>query len=160
MTGIKDGSMNVIKGQILANAEVRQNFNMAVNFHKDYIHQERTQQNPSFQVAAVYAEVPKPPGKQVEDRYYTTAEYRKLTKDQKEQLSVLRKQRNKYKGGRKSGKTNHKRLKHQIATIVAEVLELRDRGNEGLMTNTQNASTISNRTHPALTRQGRAPKRK
>jgi len=159
MAGIKDSSLNVIKSQILANAEVRQDFDKAVNLYKDYIHQEKTHTTPTFQIAAVHAEVPQQSDQQVEDRYYTVKEYQKLSDDQKEQLRQMRMKRGKKRKGGRGGegrKPNHKRFKHQIATIVAEIMDSRDRGTG----DTETPSTISNRDHPALTRQSGNPKRK
>ena len=114
---------------------------------------------PSFQIAAVHAEIPRQSDQQVKDRYYTVKEYKKLSDDQKEQLRQLRLKRGKKrKGGRSSeGKTPaHKRLKHQIAAIVADIMDSRDRGTG----DSDTPSTISSKDHPALTRQSGIPKRK
>ena len=65
----------------------------------------------------------------------------------------------KRKGGRSEYKRkDHKRLKHQIAAIVADIMDEkeRDRGN----VDSTSSSTISSKDHPALTRQGGIPKRK
>ena len=159
MSGIKDSTLNVIQSQILANAKVRQDFDKAVSLYKDYIHQEKTNHTPTFQIAALSASVEKPFNQQVEDQYYTVAEYRRLSEEQREQLRLLREKRGKKRKGGRSGfkRQDHKRLKHQIAAIVADTMEeKRDRGNVDKESN----STISNKDHPALTRQGGIPKRK
>ena len=146
MSGIKDSTLNVIKSQILANAKVRQDFDKAVSLYKDYIHQEKTNHTPTFQIAALSASVAKPSDQQVKDRYYTVAEYKKLSEEQRDQLKLMREKRGKKrKGGRSRYKKDHKRLKHQIAAIVADIMEekVRDRGNVDSTLN----STISNKDH-------------
>ena len=84
-------------------------------------------------------------------------EYSKLSDNQKEQLRQVGLKRGKKRNRGRSGegrKPNHKQSKHQIATIVAEMMDTRDRGTG----DTETPNTISNRDHPALTRQSGNPK--
>ena len=174
----------MVKSQILATPEIRNNFDRAVILYKDFITQSDTHKNPDVQIAAVtsYTTANNNTSSQgnntagiVEDRYYTKFEYRKLSQEQRDELRRLRGKRG-YKrkgapsdnrssyGTHKSSNSNqaNKRFKRQIASIVAEVLEQRNLVPEEPSIQApggNGAHNTSNRNHPALTRQSGNPQR-
>ena len=87
----------------------------------------------------------------VEDRYFTKAEYQKLTPEQKSALYELRKGRKKPK---KRGTTPIGKLERKVAALQSKI-ETLTADETGNAAESRNEGEMSNRTNPALQRQTR-----
>ena len=108
LDGIKTDDLNVIKGQILASAALRNDFDACVTLFRDYLLQVKADKVTKH---ATIAAVATPdtnreghdtvtPDMMVEDRYYKIPEYKRLSRAKKLGLKLLREKR----GGKKPAK--------------------------------------------------------
>lgn len=159
-TGITAVALHVPKGQILADQEAMTNFDRAVNIYKTFIaNQPTSNKTVQFNVAGVESSNTTAT---VQDRYYTQAEYRKLTNEQKLTLKRLRAKRG---GGSKEDSKRQKReiaaLKSVIVSAVKTAMTDSSKSGEGESSGDEsneegedtNGDAPTNRTNPALTRQ-------
>jgi biotin operon repressor len=171
IAGIRTNSLDTIKGQILSNQILAKDFDKSVSLFKDFIAQTKSMSlakvNGTANVVAVGSggkkrRAGKPSGKsnkrrrgniasvQVENRYYTSKEYAKLSNEQKLQLKKIR--------GPKTGEnTGAKRSANvsqvTIDELVNTVSSLTAAVNGTNVDNTQKEeAVVSNRNHPALNR--------
>ena len=108
LDGIKTDNLNMIKGQILATAALRNNFDACVMLFRDYLLQLKADKvTKHVTIAAVTTNDTNheghdtvTPDMTVEDRYYKIPEYRHLSRAKKLGLKLLREKR----GGKKTAK--------------------------------------------------------
>jgi hypothetical protein len=178
--GIKTKELDVPKSQIMASAELRQDFDACISLYKDFIEAHATI-NPTFNVSETKTTGTRkakdgkyPPRRggpkrgsdyddhddeDVEDRYYSSKEYDKLTKNQK---FLLKKKRDGRGGGpSKRSKTGgqDKRLasmERTISKLVAETskVSFEDADDEKSDSDTD-SNKKKNRNNSALTRQSK-----
>ncbi len=170
LDGIKTRDLDSVKTLIMADHELKSNFDRCVTLYKDYITGMKTSNEPRQLNVSEMGARPYNKNRQggggklkeedlkdirVEDRYYTAQEYRKLTPKQKSKLRLLRDKR----GGGVNGKrgapgSNVKLSKSSIQELATAVSQVRfeDEREEGSDTSETN-NDKSNRNHPALTRQ-------
>jgi hypothetical protein len=181
--GIKTKELDVPKSQIMASAALRQDFDACTSLYKDFIEANATI-NPTFNVSetATYKGKPKdgkyankrggpkrrhddddPEEEDVEDRYYSSKEYDKLTKGQKFSLKKKREGR----GGKRSKKESHDKriasmkskmesMERNISKLVASTAKVSFEDADDERSDSDSESdkkSKSNRKHSALTRQ-------
>ena len=91
---IKYGALNSAKAKILASAPYRQDYDASVILYKYYIKQAQDT-NSKLNISGVGTGAGESPGEgaftgKIEDKYYKTAIYKKLSKSQREEHSALR----------------------------------------------------------------------
>ena len=123
MEGIKTNSLDTVKAQIMAHANLRTDFNVCVNLYQDFIEQmAAVKPAPKVTIASLksgkdddkYGGVA--PDMSIEDCYYTTAEYAKLSAAKKVGLAVKREKR-----GHKPGSADSKRPQKKQKTGPLEL---------------------------------------
>ena len=158
--------LDSVKTQILLNSDRRNDFARYIVLLKDYLAQTKANKNPEFNVSAVNSQQEgtehNPKKRKIEDRYYTTKEYRNLTPDQKKELKDLRDAR-----GHNPKRAKKRSLKTQVATLAQQIATMQTAA-DGIKDGTAQDSSDSqhnhqedthtsqgtrNRNHPALTRQ-------
>jgi hypothetical protein len=162
VAGIRTNKLDVVKGQILANPAMRNDFDSCVTLYQDFISQAAQHGNPTFNVTAIGVQKKErgrgyqgkvhrkrshedDGGSDVEDRYYKPEEYSKLNGRKKKKLATMREARgDKKKQPRQSA---IKEMGHQIAALEAKFNPPDDKESEG------DEATTTNRNHSALTRQ-------
>ena len=158
--GIKTDKLDSVKTQIMSNPALQRDYDRCVTLFSDFIKQTESSIRDS-NISAVnvndnnkrvrFDDV------KVEDRYYTKAEYAKLTNEQKKKLKDLREARgHRSPKKQKTGKpqTDSSRLgkiERQIAEVLTKLVSDDDKSQDD--DDNQEGSTTSNKTHPALTRQ-------
>ena len=110
--GVKTPSLDAVKTRIMSDAALRGNFSGCVTLYRDMIEQQQTQEKKSLNISVTETEDKKDGGKkkkngkgsisadQVEDRYYDSKEYAKLSDDAKLKLKRLRENRGTNPSGR------------------------------------------------------------
>lgn len=159
MDGIKTDSLNAVKTQIMAQASLRSDFDSCVTLYKDFISQNK-KGNKELNVSEVRVK-PKSTGggetktsNDVPDRFYTPAEYSKLTKEQKSKLYEKRKARG---GG--TGTRDPKRMKGNqsesktVKQLTRRIAALEKVNDDNTDSTDDDGKADGNRKHPALTRQ-------
>ena len=116
--GIKTSELDVPKGQIMASAQLCQDFEGAVRTYKDYITQKGLDNKDVRNISAVHRESTKSKPSKIEDRYYSAKEYKTLTPDQRMELKRLRDARG-HKPNKKAKFATSKEVKEMKATIAA-----------------------------------------
>lgn len=158
--GIKTKDLESATSAILARSELQDDFDAAVSFIKSFINQNKSTRGPNVRTIAA---IDKTAGTtNVEDRYYSAEEYKKLTVEQREELRQKRSKRG-HKPGSKSSKVignpNKKtRYDRQIAALTASVSQLVEQNSAkkdipdvvSTTDNSTDSSKQSNRTNPAL----------
>lgn len=98
MTGIKTFDLDSVKTQIMANDNLRTDFDKCVTLYKDFIQQRGTAGNGGPRESRIakldsvkFDDVK--PDMSVQDRYYKKEEYKQLTREQKKGLLIKRKGR-------------------------------------------------------------------
>ena len=163
LEGIKFGGLDAVKTQILANTELRTNFDRCVSLYKDYICQMKSS-NPSelnISDTTTMDSAAKPVGGEaiVKDIYYPPSTYRKLTDDQKVALSDIRKARG-HEGSGKRQKKSHDTVA-KLRRTVAKLKTALANNADGDSTSDSSDDDIDNskpaakgnRNNKALTRQ-------
>jgi len=124
MNGIKTRELDVPTGQILGNPTLRSDFDGSVTLYKDFINQSKSasasgSSAPTRSVSATGVTK----GNSIEDRYYSPAEYAKLTNEQREELRQARAKRGHVKGAKDSktlpGQVTKKQKMEGKRTIAA-----------------------------------------
>jgi hypothetical protein len=145
LNGIKTNKMDTVKTTIMADATLRNDFDRCVNLFKDFILQTGMSQNVrDANVSALHSGGPSDSGSSngnrnvepdmtVEDRYYTSKEYKNLTKEKRLGLKRKREQRghksgSKQRGGRKTLAIDKRTIK-AIATEIANTVNITDGNN-------------------------------
>jgi hypothetical protein len=166
LDGIKDDSLDATKNTIFASQTLRGDFDQCVALFQDFITSRKVNDKTSLNISDTKSEKNQngkrfqgghktgkkgPSG--VEYRYYKSAEYMKLSPDQKEDLRQWRQGRN----NGLSKEPPHKKRKSQINEVATAVVEqLKDMQLTDGKTVTfedNNEGEQSNATNPALTRQ-------
>ena len=177
LEGIKTTSLDTVKAQILADANMRSDFDACVNLFQDFIKQSASEprhanisamnvgsrghgpSNPSKSNSKTKTDYDNlQPDMSVEDRYYSREEYETLSPSKKKGLSIKRNNRG-HKPGQKSsktvpkkGKTTYQKPKRNISAIhrLEEGDESED--DEEIPMKGANGDENSNRTNKALVR--------
>lgn len=157
--GIKTDKLDSVKTQIMASAALRVDFDACVNLFKDFIAQTQSDSNATLNISSVsQSRGSKRPGggnrgggggttERVEDRYYSKAEYEKLTPGQKHALKLKREAR----GHKGTGK--RQKLASQVAAASTnDNTNPTERESNGDGDGDRPRVT-TNRNHSALTRQ-------
>lgn len=177
LDGIMTKDMDSVKTQVMADATLRGDFTRVVTLCQDYLKASQNSETRQANISAVATGNggnkgggdKKPTGKKtgVEDKYYTTAEYRALGWKAQRELKKLRAERGHTPKKRKAEDKTLDRA--SIKAIVAK--EVRKSGKKGADDTASASSATStndsseddaqdNRKHPALKRQRRAAKKK
>jgi hypothetical protein len=175
LDGIKDKSLDVIKAQVMSTPALRVDFDACVTIYKDYIKQ--TEPDPREANLSQLNQEGSGPGRgsgysggkrggggphgsngSVEDRYYTSKEYAKLTKQQKDSLRRIRSDRDDKppKKARVSKAQTNKLDKMykkivQLSEVVGQKLRIDDDTDPASSDSEGDAN--NNRQHHALVRQ-------
>lgn len=163
LDSVKTKQLDSVKTQIIASANLRNDFDACVTLYKDFIKQMTSEDAGSLNVSEVKTVAN--PGKRpspskvdhVEDRYYDSAEYSKLSPTAKSKLHEMRQARG-HKPAKRSkttpadGKTLSDRTIKAIAAEIhkASVTATEDHDNDK---SDGEVGGRTNRNHPALTRQ-------
>lgn len=166
LNGVKTDKLDSVKTRIMSDQALRNNFDDCVTLFKDFIAQSSNMKNPTLEISAFKTEThndqvrgrkPNPPKRQteakVEDRYYTKAEYSKLTAEQKQALYEVRKGRKKPK--KNPTKSPIGKLERKIAALQSKIDGLVTSSDQPIDTNSEEET--NNRNNPALQRQTRQP---
>ena len=130
IAGIKTSTLDSVKTRILSDANLRTDFDACVTLYKDFIKQSTALQNPTVGISATNTKKRKgvtfedQESAEVEDRYYSSKEYSKLTPEQKSKLKSLREARGgKAKKKQKQDPTNStiKKMTKQISALTAAI---------------------------------------
>jgi hypothetical protein len=179
MDGIKTNKLESVKTMILANPALQTDFEGAVALYKQYISQDKTMTagRPTSEIAAVNGrskgsrsggdnggkrrQAKRANGQvsqvTVADRYYTSAEYSKLSKEERDALFKLRQGRKRQRGN--DGSARQAVLEAQVEELPAAVKAMSTSGDDDDdSTVTVSNGGTSNRSNPALVRQGRPKK--
>ena len=169
LNGIKTDKLDSVKTRIMSDQALRNNFDDCVTLFKDFIAQSSSMKNPTLEISAFKtnthadptrvgkAGAPKRPPSEslVEDRYYTKAEYHKLSAEQKQALFEIRKSRKKPKKNNKE-KTTMGKLERKIAALQSKIDSIAATNDQPTQpADTGNGSSTNNRNNPALQRQTR-----
>jgi hypothetical protein len=166
MNGIKTELLTPATSTILAKPEYLHNFDAAVAYIKSYMNQHNDQFKRGGMSTRNISEVSKAPSStNVEDRYYSADEYKKLSAEEKEELRQKRAKRG-HKPGSKSSKVTKgpppkkAKFERQVATLTKQVSALNEKlaaqakVPDVVSTDTSTTdSEQSNRSNPALSRQ-------
>lgn len=116
--GIKTTELDVCKAQILASPALQQNFDECVTLYKDFLR--GRSKDPTLNISELATTTE---SEVVEDRYYTRAEYEKLTTKQRDYLRSLRKERGhkRYQDPGKSAKKKHNRAIKKLQRRIAKL---------------------------------------
>ena len=170
IAGIKTSALDSVKTRIMSDAALRTDFEACVNLYKDFIKQSSALQNPVIGISAATTKKRKAAsfeddlqGVEVEDRYYSNKEYKKLSSEQKAKLKSMRDERG--AKGKKSKKQKQdpttstmKKMTKQISALTAAIassMGIKTDGqgdNSDPSTGTEDGGS-GNRNNPALTRQ-------
>ncbi len=162
--GIRTSSLDSVKAQVYASADLRADFQACVNLFKDFLKQSSNARDAArnSNISAIQRENTNGPGKQpmdlsVEDRYYTPREYNKLSLAKKNGLRHKRELRIKKNGG-KDPKKKPTNAKHSVKftkserRVVAALTKLAIDGDdkdssddEGEVTNNRNNRALRRR---------------
>ena len=131
MSSIKTNALDSVKTQILADTGLQNDFSCYVVLYKDYIAQNNANRNPDLNISAVRIEregskdnkCKAAAGVAVEDRYYTTKEYRALSNKQKLRLKELRGARG-HQPSKRQCLDRRTSLKSQVAAIARQLSAL------------------------------------
>ena len=158
MAGIKTKDLDPVTTRIMSSPELKLDFDSCVNLYRDYIQSQigRRGVNPALNIARI--STGDAGAEDVEDRYYTRAEYNKLTPDQK--LALKRRREARGGGdasGNNKGKRGFKRKKIDVAKevrkLAAVVAQLQQEQPDTDHDAKGQEKPTSNRGNPALTRQ-------
>ena len=143
MESIKTKALDAAKAQIMANADLRTNFNACVTLFKDFIAQERSTQATDWQIAAVEGGGGTGGGNNTNDRYVPDPEWQAMPKDERDKIIAARKAAREAKkkagggkgGGGGKGKGPHKKkqakwMRKEITRQVAKALTARDKDDD------------------------------
>lgn len=165
--GITTDSLDAVKSNILGNEDLRSNFEKCVTLYKDFIKQSGSGRSDNRRVAEVRSKGGSGDNDDVEDRYYSKEEYKKLPSSAKLKLKRLREGRSEGRSEKKRGPTSEprkkiKKLERQRLKDQRTIKKLRS---QLKMDETDNGSAessdeseeemITNRNHSALTRQSK-----
>ena len=164
ITGIKDPTLQFLKPQITASAELRNSFAKTVQLFQDFIQNDKEDEVKTYNISTVWTGKPE----DVPDRYYTPEEYKALGKEAKWCLRAKRMKRQlENKTGKegegppkKSQKKFHKKTTAKIKKLTATIAKLeakldgKKEVNDGNDANSE-AATTTNRNNKALTRQAK-----
>lgn len=170
LDSVKTKQLDSVKTQIIASANLRNDFDACVTLYKDFIKQMSSDDGGSLTIAEVKTSgnplkrsgTPKGPGgkaDQVEDRYYDQAEYSKLSAVAKSKLHEMRLARGHKPTKRQKSNEDGKSTTlsdRTVKAIAAEILKASedDPGDATGETGAETTGSASvNRTHGALTRQ-------
>ena len=157
MAGIKTKDLDPVTTRIMSSPELKLDFDSCVNLYRDYIQSQigRRGVNPALNIARI--STGDAGAEDVEDRYYTRAEYNKLTPDQKLALKRRREARG---DGDASGNNKGKRFKRkkmdvakEVRKLAAVVAQLQQEQPDTDHDGKGQEKPTSNRGNPALTRQ-------
>ena len=140
MESIKTKALVTAKAQIMANADLRTNFNACVTLFKDFIAQERSTQATDWQIAAFKGGGGAVGGSNTNDRYVPDPEWQAMPKDERDKIIAARKAACEAKkkagcgkgGGGGKGKGPHKKkqamwMRKEITFQVDKALTARDK---------------------------------
>jgi hypothetical protein len=108
LDGIKTDKFDSVKARIMSDADLRNDFDACVTLYQDFIKQtSKSKTHPTVNVSEVRTNAGsgKRKSDQIEDRYYTKAEYDALSPDAKRELAAKRLKRG-HKPGAKDSKTS------------------------------------------------------
>ena len=164
--GIKDPSLDAVKTRIMSDARLRSDFDACVTLYRDMIQQKAAQEKKSLNVSMTEMKITDDDKKKksrkggvisedkVEDRYYDSKEYQKLTPEAKLKLKRMRENRGhtpKSKKQKKNPKLSKKDLRN-VAKLAAAISGQRDDDQSQGSSDSETEAT-DNRTNSALTRQ-------
>jgi len=184
VNGIKTDKLDSVKTRIMSDAAISKNFDRSVTLFKDFIAQKKSLfAPPSGQIAAAGAQGGNNnangnsnrngngngrkrrggagvSGVEVQDRYYSSKEFARLTPEQKQQLKAMREKRQRRGGGQNGGNGSNgnnaqiQALATQVEALVAAVGGSNNGNQDG---SGDGDATVqagnSNRTNQALIRQ-------
>ena len=141
MDSIKTKALDAAKAQIMANADLRTDFNACVTLFKDFIAQERSANGAERQVSAV--DSAGGGKKNPDDRYVPDPEWQSMPKDERDKIIAARNATRKAKksgsgggggggGNGKARKGNPKQakwMKKEVKRLVANAMTARDKAN-------------------------------
>ena len=169
LNGIKTDKLDSVKTRIMSDQVLRNRFDDCVTLFKDFISQSSSLRNPTLEISAFKTDthpeparvtkmgMPKRPAEStVEDRYYTKAEYQKLTANQKQALFEIRKGRKKPKKNKEKAPMG--KLERKIAALQSKIDSIVGAVDQTQMTqqaDLSNENGTTNRNNPALQRQTR-----
>jgi hypothetical protein len=139
MDSIKTKALDAAKAQIMANADLRTDFNACVTLFKDFIAQERSANGAERQVSAV--DSAGGGKKNPDDRYVPDPEWQSMPKDERDKIIAARNATRKAKksgsgggggggGNGKARKGNPKQakwMKKEVKRLVANAMTARDK---------------------------------
>jgi hypothetical protein len=170
LNGVKSSALNTVKTRIMSDADLRNDFNAAVNLFQDFIHQDKSLQSRDAHISAVNVNDKKNNGKDpnieadmsVPDRYYTLAEYKKLTAAQKMGLKIKREKRghDTKKGGKKRSNSEINISKASIKAIASAVQQDNDTGESSSDQDAQVEAPKAKKQHAGSNRKNKALMRK
>ena len=172
LDGVKTNEYQHVKVQIMADSNLRSNFEGCVNLFQDFIKQQKPQREANISAVTITR-----PGKRssewddtkpdmtVEDRYYTGEEYTNMSLAQKKGLDIKRSKRG-HKRGRKDSKNPHSPKPKQQALNKRDIKAVKrlvekekqkDKKKEAEVVDSDSddsddANTKNNRTNKALIR--------
>ena len=171
LDGIKTKDLDNVKTRILSDEHLRVDFDACVNLFQDFVKQTRTNEPRRANISAIergsrgqdkgnnpdYDSIQ--PDMSVEDRYYTKAEYSKLSAAKRKGLSIKRQKRG-HKPGEKSSKTSpkkgkrtfNKRVISAIKRIFSDVTDKEEEETGSEEEEQQPQQEITNRENKALKR--------
>jgi hypothetical protein len=175
ISGIKTHALDTIKGQILGSPELSRDFGKSVCLFKDFIVQTKTLSIAKHHGPASIASAPSSARKRkndktqtksgrrqrgrianvkVQDRYYTSKEYARLTSDQKIALKRMREERTGDEGAgnrhKKSVRVSQVSIEELTSSVSSLTAALSDNKND--TQSPKEANAITNRNNPVLSR--------
>jgi hypothetical protein len=175
LDGIKTDKFDAVKTRIMSDERLRIDFDSCVTLYQDYIRQTSKSKTAANTVNISELKTNKRKSDQVEDRYYTKAEYSALSTPQKKELAAKRlkrghkpgekdsKVKSKGKGDKKDVIRNLKAVNRQVAQLAKQMSKAGVTGDDDTADSTNSATSNdepdgkggggSNRSNPALTRQ-------
>ena len=159
--------MDAVKTRIMSDARLRSDFDACVTLYRDMIQQKAAQEKRSLNVSMAEMKIADDDKKkskkkggnisedQVEDRYYDSKEYQKLTPEAKLKLKRLREARGhtpKAKKQKKNPKMSKKDL-WKVAKMVAALSSREGDDDDSQSSSDAETEPTDNRTNSALTRQ-------
>ena len=129
MDSIKTKALDAAKAQIMANPDLRTNFNPCVTLFKDFVAQEKSANGTDWQISAVNSAGGAGAGTNTNDRYVPDPEWQAMPKDEKDKIIAARKTARKATkkagggggGDGGKGKTAHKKSPKQVKWMKKEI---------------------------------------
>ena len=160
MAGIKTRELDPVTTRIMSSPELKIDFDGCVNLYRDYIQSQLGQRGVNQALNIARMSMGGAVEEDVEDRYYTKEEYRKLTPGQKLALKRRRESRGEGKNSQGNRTKPNKRKKfdmgkevRKLAAVVAQLQQDHATPTTEHDGETHQRDSLTNRKNPALTRQ-------